>query len=73
MFHVASFHPDFFLFAASTAACSAAPGDELVKPIQDRWAEIKYKLPAKEQADQFHALADKAHQLSAANPNRRRR
>lgn len=59
----------FSLFAASTAACLAAPGDELVKPIQDRWAEIKYKLPAKEQADQFHALADKAHQLSAANPN----
>lgn len=47
----------------------AATGDELVRPIQDQWAEIKYRQPEKQQADLFRDLAGKAHKLSEANPN----
>lgn len=47
----------------------AATGDDLVQPLQARWAEIKYQLPEKEQAAQYHALAEQAHQLSEAHPN----
>jgi tetratricopeptide (TPR) repeat protein len=47
----------------------ASPDEELVRPLQQRWAEIKYTLPEQDQADQYHALAESAHELSAANPN----
>lgn len=47
----------------------AAPGDELIRPIQDRWAEIKYKAPEKQQADLYHELATQASQIAKANPN----
>jgi tetratricopeptide (TPR) repeat protein len=47
----------------------AATGDELVRPIQDQWAEIKYRQPEKQQADLYRDLAGKAHKLSEANPN----
>lgn len=47
----------------------AARDDELVGPLQDRWAEIKYRLPEKEHAEQYAALADAAHAVSEANPN----
>lgn len=47
----------------------AAPGDELVRPIQDRWAEIKYKAPEKQQADLYHELAVQASQIRKGNPN----
>lgn len=59
----------FSAFLALTAHVQASPGDELVRPIQDRWAEIKYRLPEKQQADQYHALAEKARQIREANPN----
>lgn len=54
------------LFAA---AAQAASPEELIRPIQARWAEIKYRQPAKQQAELYHALSDQARQLSAANPN----
>jgi tetratricopeptide (TPR) repeat protein len=47
----------------------ASTDEELVRPLQQRWAEIKYTLPEQEQAAQYHALAESAHQVSAANPN----
>ena len=47
----------------------AAREDELVGPLQDRWAEIKYSLPEKQHAEQYAALAKEAHALSEANPN----
>ncbi len=47
----------------------ASPDEELVRPLQQRWAEIKYTLPEDKQAEQYHALAESAHQLSTANPN----
>ncbi len=51
------------------AGVLGAPGDDLVRPLQARWAEIKYQVPEKEQAAQFHALAAEAHRLSEAHPN----
>jgi tetratricopeptide (TPR) repeat protein len=47
----------------------AARDDELVAPLQERWAEIKYTLPEKQQAEHYAALAQQAHALSEANPN----
>jgi len=48
-------------------ACAATP-EELVRPIADRWAEIRYGLPEKEQAAQFEALALQARELAERNP-----
>ena len=56
------------LVALSGLAQAASP-EEMVRPIQDRWAEIKYRLPEKEQADQYHALALEARKLAESNPN----
>lgn len=47
----------------------AASPEELIRPIQQRWAEIKYRLPAKQHADRYHELSDQARQLSASHPN----
>lgn len=47
----------------------AAPGDELIRPIQDRWAEIKYRQPEDRQADLYRDLAAQAKQLSRTHPN----
>ena len=55
------------LLGLSGFALSATP-EELVRPIQERWAEIKYSLPEKEQAAQFHALALQARELVAKYP-----
>lgn len=47
----------------------AAPGEDIVRPIQERWAEIKYRHPEKQQAELYRDLAEKAHKLAEANPN----
>jgi tetratricopeptide (TPR) repeat protein len=51
------------------AAHAATVDDELVRPLQDRWAEIKYRVPEKQQAEQYAQLAQDAHRVSEANPN----
>jgi tetratricopeptide (TPR) repeat protein len=56
------------LFALLPVA-QAARDDELVAPLQARWAEIKYRLPENQHADQYAALAKEAHAVSEANPN----
>lgn len=56
------------LVTLSGLAQAASP-EEMVRPIQDRWAEIKYRLPEREQAAQFHALALEARKLAESNPN----
>jgi tetratricopeptide (TPR) repeat protein len=53
------------LFAATVYA--AAP-EEVIRPIQDQWAEIKYRTPEKQQAEQYEALAQKSRQIVEANP-----
>jgi tetratricopeptide (TPR) repeat protein len=56
-----------FLFFAGQAL--AAPADELIRPIQEQWAEIKYRQPEKQQPELYHALAQKVRKISDANPN----
>jgi len=60
------------LFAVGVGCATllhAAPGDELIRPIQDRWAEIKYRQPEDRQADLYRELAVQARQVAKANPN----
>jgi predicted Zn-dependent protease len=57
-----------------TTACAfgtlavAASQDELIRPIQDQWAEIKYNKAIQTQADLYHALAQQAHLLAESHP-----
>lgn len=46
----------------------AATPDEVIRPVQDQWAEIKYRVPEKQQADRYEQLAQKSRQLVDANP-----
>jgi len=55
------------LLCASGLALAASP-EELIRPIQDQWADIKYRLPEKQQASSYNALAQQAHKVSEANP-----
>ena len=60
----------FFAIGVGVATLlHAAPSDDLVRPIQDRWAEIKYKAPEKQQADLYRELAVQANQIARNNPN----
>jgi tetratricopeptide (TPR) repeat protein len=52
-----------------SSGAQAGADDELVRPLQERWAEIKYRVPEKQQAEAYAALAAQAHALSEANPN----
>jgi tetratricopeptide (TPR) repeat protein len=54
--------------ASLASAVSATPADDAIRPIQERWAEIKYRLPEKQQAEQYHELSQKAQRLVEANP-----
>lgn len=57
------------LLASLVSMAHATGGDELIRPIQNQWAEIKYHQPEKQQGDLYHDLAGKAHKLAEANPN----
>jgi tetratricopeptide (TPR) repeat protein len=57
------------LFVAFSALSRASSPEEMIRPIQDRWAEIKYRLPETEQADQYRALALQARKLVESNPS----
>jgi tetratricopeptide (TPR) repeat protein len=54
--------------AAAVGVAQASTPDELIRPIQDRWAEIKYRQPEKAQAEQYRALAQQARKLVEGNP-----
>lgn len=56
------------LAAASLAV--AAPVDDAIAELSRDWADIKYKTPANEQAAKYEALAERAHKVSAAYPDR---
>jgi tetratricopeptide (TPR) repeat protein len=58
--------PLLLVFAGQTFA---ATPEDLIRPIQDQWADIKYRQPEKQQPDLYHALAKKARQVAEANPN----
>lgn len=53
--------------AAAGLAAAATP-EELIRPIQEQWAEIKYRQPEKVQAEQYGKLATQARTLVEANP-----
>ncbi len=57
------------LLLAFAGQLYAATPAELIRPIQEQWAEIKYHQPEKQQPALYHQLAEKAHALSTANPN----
>ena len=56
------------LGALLSASAFAATPEEIVRPIQDQWAEIKYRTPEKQQAEQYQALAQKSRQVVDSNP-----
>lgn len=53
---------------AVSAQAAAATPDELIRPIQEQWAEIKYKQPEKQQAEAYNKLAAQAKKVVEANP-----
>lgn len=56
------------ILMAGTHLAQAATPDDLVRPIQDQWAEIKYKQPEKQQADSYGKLAEQARKVAEAHP-----
>jgi tetratricopeptide (TPR) repeat protein len=52
----------------ATGLAQAATPEELIRPIQDQWAEIKYRQPAAQQAESYAKLAAQAHRISESNP-----
>ena len=56
------------LLLAGPALANAATPEELVRPIQDQWAEIKYRQPANTQAESYDQLAAQARRLVESNP-----
>lgn len=59
----------FALVALLAGLAGASTPEELIRPIQDRWAEIKYRQPERAQAEQYRALALQARKLVESNPN----
>ena len=55
------------LLALTNLAIAATP-EELIRPIQEQWAEIKYRQPEKQQAEGYRALAIQARQIVDSNP-----
>jgi len=53
---------------AMTSFAYAATPEELIRPIQDQWAEIKYKAPEKQQEEGYNKLAQQARKLVEQNP-----
>lgn len=58
----------FIIGIITAGLAGAATPEELIRPIQEQWAEIKYRQPEKRQAEQYNKLAMEAKALAAANP-----
>jgi len=56
------------LFIVSAGTAEANTPDDLIRPIQDQWAEIKYRLPEKQQAEHYNKLATQARKVVESNP-----
>jgi tetratricopeptide (TPR) repeat protein len=52
------------------ASLAFAGAEEMVRPIQDEWAQVKYRIPEKQQAEHYHALAVQARKLAESNPGK---
>jgi tetratricopeptide (TPR) repeat protein len=48
----------------------ASTVEDIILPIQDEWAVIKYRTPEKQQAERYHALAERARSLAETNPGK---
>lgn len=57
------------LIVALAVPAHASSPEELIAPIQTRWAEIKYRVAEKDQAEQYHALALEARALLEHHPD----
>ncbi|MBN8455436.1 hypothetical protein [Accumulibacter sp.] len=55
-------------FLAGSSLATAAAPDDLIRPIQEQWAEIKYRQPEKQQAEGYRALAEQARKIVETNP-----
>ncbi len=51
-----------------SGALFAATPDELIQPIQKKWAEIKYEAPEKQQAELYQTLAQESRKIVESNP-----
>ncbi|MFA7291505.1 MAG: hypothetical protein WC023_04565 [Rhodocyclaceae bacterium] len=56
------------LFFAVSGLAQASTPDEVIRPIQEQWAEIKYKQPENQQAERYNKLAVQARKAVEANP-----
>jgi tetratricopeptide (TPR) repeat protein len=56
------------LLLAGASLAQAATPEELIRPIQEQWAEIKYRQQAKQQAESYDKLAAQAHRIAESNP-----
>ena len=53
---------------AAAGLAGATTPEELVRPIQEQWAEIKYRQPEKVHAEQYAKLAEQARKIVETNP-----
>lgn len=56
------------LLIAGAGLTHAGAAEDLIRPIQDQWAEIKYRLPAKQQAEAYGRLAAQARKIAEGHP-----
>ena len=61
-------HLPLLALCLSASLCFAANDESLVRPIQDQWAQIKYRQDAQQHADAYHALAELAGKLAQSHP-----
>lgn len=58
----------FSLVLAVSGLATASPGEDLIRPIQEQWAQIKYRQPEKQQTESYRQLAAQARKMVEANP-----
>ena len=56
------------LFLTLATLGARAGGESLIKPIQDEWAQVKYRVAEKQQAERYHDLAQRARKLAESHP-----
>jgi tetratricopeptide (TPR) repeat protein len=54
----------------SAASLGFASTDDMIRPLQDEWAQVKYRIPEKQQAEHYHVLAEQARKLAQNNPGK---
>ena len=57
------------VFLAGASLANASTPEELIRPIQQQWADIKYREPVERQAESYNKLAGEAHTIVEDNPS----